>query len=412
MSIQEELILEASRCINCKHQPCVAACPAGNHIPEMLGLVKQGKFEEASETLHQTSTLGEMCGVLCPHEALCEGHCTLSKIGKPVQIGFVEDQLALLFKDEVYLPTKKLNHRHLVVGLGPAGIANAIKMAEYGFQVDAIEKEDSLGGAINTHVPTFRYLHEHLKNYQSKLDQLGVHVQYNQVVGKDRCLTDLIEEYDTVFIASGLDLPYKVNLDIEEGITVHYAIDLLNKTKYTKKDLQTSLGQVIGIIGLGNVSTDIARTLLRAGKEVHILYRRTLKESPATKVEIKEVLEDGAVIHELLGPLSYKYEGDKKVLTCEKTRLISIPNSTRSKVEVIPDETEKFILDDLVFATGQVSSFEVFGKSDVKILNKDLDCLTNYPNVYVGGDIVNKEKRIVDAMVSGQMVASIIYNKL
>lgn len=410
MSIQEDLMHEAARCINCKHQPCVSACPAHNHIPEILSMVKVGALKEGRALWHQTSTLGELCGVLCPHEALCEGHCTLSKIQKPVKIGWIEEQLAMLFKEDVYYPKEKYNHRHLVIGLGPAGIANAIKMAEYGYKVHCIEKEPTLGGAINTHVPSFRYEHFRLDNYQSRFDKLGITVSFNTLVGKDVLLDDLIKQYDTVFIASGLDLPSEVEFTKDADIPVYYAIDLLNKNRYSKEELKNLLGQKVGIIGLGNVSVDISRTLRRLGKEVHIIYRRTLAESPATRKEIKEAVDDGAIIHELLGPLSFRRNNQVKVLECEKTCLITDPLSSRSKVQAIEGEYEFFELDDLVFATGQKSSYEAFKNSSIRLVKGEHDYLTNYKHVYVGGDIVNKEKRIVDAMVSGQTVASLIHN--
>ncbi len=411
MSIKEDLMQEAARCINCRHQPCVTACPAHNHIPEILSMVKIGALKEARALWHQTSTLGELCGVLCPHEALCEGHCTLDKIHKPIKIGWIEEQLAMLFKEDVYYPTTKTNHRHLVIGLGPAGIANAIKMAEYGHHVDAIEKESSLGGAINTHVPAFRYEHERLQNYESRFEKLGIHVTYNMRVGVDLFLDDIINQYDSIFIASGLDLPTEIDITYDADLQVYYAIDLLNRTKYNLDDLKNLLGKKVGIVGLGNVSVDIARTLIRADKEVHIIYRRTLAESPATRKEIMEAVNDGAIIHELFGPVSFSRNHETKVLDCEKTCLIKEPDSNRSRVGIVQGENVQFELDDLVFATGQKSSYQVFRNSKVKLIKGEKDYLTNFDHIYVGGDLVNKEKRIVDAMVSGQTVASLIHDR-
>jgi len=412
MGFAEDLLLEAGRCINCQNQPCVNACPAHNHIPEFLRKIRAGAFNDAREIWHETSVIGEVCGVLCPHESLCEGHCTLNKLNKPIKIGWIEEQMAMLFKDTVDYPTQKINKKHLVIGLGPAGITNALRMAEFGFEVHAIEKESSLGGAIFTHVPTFRFDHLRLSHYTNRFEKLNIQVQYNTAVGKDVYLDDLIKAYDSIFIASGLDLPTEIDISHDSDIKIYYAIDLLNRDLYSIADLSKLLGKTVGIVGLGNVSVDIARTLIRAGKEVHIIYRRTLKESPASPSEIMEAVNEGAFVHELFGPVSFTKGSTKKILDCDKTCLVRDPDSNRSRVEILQGESQQFELDDLVFATGQKSSFQVFKDSKVVLLKGNADYLTNFENVFVGGDLVNKEKRIVDAMVSGETVAKIIKERI
>ncbi|MDD3477949.1 MAG: FAD-dependent oxidoreductase, partial [Candidatus Izemoplasmatales bacterium] len=193
---------------------------------------------------------------------------------------------------------------------------------------------------------------------------------------------------------------------------IHYAIDLLNKNRFTVDDLAKKLGHVVGIIGLGNVSVDLSRRLIRAGKEVHIIYRRTLAESPASRREIMEAVHEGVAIHELFGPIAFRRKETKRMLDCQRTCVIRDAETGRNRVEALEGENVAFELDDLVFATGQISSGEVFDGSSIKLFRGEKDYLTSYPHVFVGGDFVNKEKRIVDAMVSGQTVATLIRNRI
>ncbi|MBU1145465.1 MAG: FAD-dependent oxidoreductase [Firmicutes bacterium] len=407
MVLKEEFIAEAKRCLNCKHKPCVEACPAHNPIPEFMKKIQIEDFEGARDLWHTTSNLPEICGILCPHESLCEGHCTLEKLNKPLRIGWLEKEIALLFKDKVDIPLRKINHRHLVIGLGPAGIANALKMAEYGYIVDAIDADDSLGGAIYKFVPDFRFNQTILKNYMTRFKELQINVQYNTMVGKDIFLEDLMKQYDSIFISAGLDLPFEVDIE-QEDVRIYYAIELLNKELYQYEDLKNGLGHKIGIIGLGDVAVDMARTLARLEKEVHIIYRRTLEEAPATRKEVLQAISEGVMIHELFGPISFKKGPQTKILDCDKTCLIKDLKSNRSKVVVLPNEKVQFELDELIFATGQMSSDTVFRGSKLLLDPLKGPYFTNYENIFVGGDRVNEFKRIVDAMVSGLEVAKII----
>ncbi len=406
----EAMIAEASRCLNCKNTPCMASCPAHNPIPEFMKLIKNNEFRQARDLWHKTSNLPEMCGVLCPKETLCEGHCTLNKVNKPLNIGYLETEIAAMHTDVTDYPLAKNGKSHLVIGLGPAGLANALKMAELGYEVHAIDGDSHLGGAIYHSVPDFRFEQDTLKVYEKRFKDLGIVVDYFTIVGKDVFLDDLIPKYDSVFIAIGLDLPIQVDIE-HEDVKVHYAIDLLQKKRYTKADLKALLGNRVGIIGLGNVAIDIARVLAKIGKEVHIIYRRTMDEAPASYREIAEALEDGVVVHELLGPISFRKSESHKVLQCEKTCLIKDPSEPRGRIEIVPGEFQEFLLDDLVFAVGQKSSDLVFKGSSIRLNPTRGCCFTNNEKVFVGGDRVNKDKRIVDAMVSGTEVAVKIWSR-
>ncbi len=406
----EVMVAEAKRCLNCKNTPCMASCPAHNPIPEFMSLIKNSEFKQARDLWHKTSNLPELCGILCPQETLCEGHCTLNKVNKPLKIGYLETEIAKMHSLVTDYPLIKNGKSHLVIGLGPAGIANALKMAELGYEVHAIDGDSHLGGAIYHSVPDFRFDQNMLKVYEKRFKDLGIEVKYDTIVGKDVFLDDLIPKYDSVFIAIGLDLPIQVDVE-HEDVKIHYAIDLLQKKRYTKAQLKAMLGKKIGIIGLGNVAIDISRVLAKLGKEVHIIYRRTMDEAPASFREIAEALDDGVTVHELLGPISFRKSESHKILQCEKTCLIKDPLDPRGRIEIVPGAYEEFLLDDLVFAVGQKSSDLVFKGSSVRLTPEKGCCYTNNTKVFVGGDRVNKDKRIVDAMVSGIEVANKIWNR-
>jgi len=277
-------------------------------------------------------------------------------------------------------------------------------MAEFGFAVTAIEKEKSLGGAILSHVPSFRYDKERLLRLEETMHKLKINIIYNHTVGKDSLLEQLKTQYDSIFVATGLDLPSKVRMDVSEEINVYYAIDLLNQNHYSFEKLNQLLGHTVGIIGLGNVSVDMARTLIRLGKEVHIIYRRTLLEAPASQKEIMEAVHEGVIIHELFGPVSFKKGDKQKILTCDKTCVITDPITNKKKVTSLSTQST-FLIDDLIFATGQQSSHLAFEHTDIDSSILTNSFMTNDPQVFVGGDLITGENRIVDAMVTGHKVA-------
>ncbi len=402
MDPREELVAEAKRCLDCKHKPCQAACPAHNRIPEFMSALKKDDFSAARAIWAETSNLPELCGALCQQETMCEGACTLNKIKKPIRIGFVEAGVARLFSTEVNVPTAVNGRRHLVIGMGPAGLANAIAMAETGCQVDAVDANARIGGAIWNLVPSFRFDADDLTAIEAKLAKLHVSIRLGFVVGRDVTLTELIAAYDSIFIAHGLDSPQIVSGF--SGENVFYAIDLLDRVRHTSADLKRLIGPKVVVVGLGSVAIDMARTLVKLGKNVTIAYRRTLAEAPASPKEIAEAIADGVQIVELANPTSF-HDGS---LHCERTMLVRDDASPRGRIVAIPDSDTEHEIDSLVFATGQVSSDALFQGTGIRLCPEVSLCATNHPKVFVGGDRVIREKRIVDAMVSGMEAAALI----
>jgi NADPH-dependent glutamate synthase beta subunit-like oxidoreductase len=294
----------------------------------------------------------------------------------------------------------------LVIGLGPAGIANALEMAKDGYAVDAIDANSDLGGALENLIPEFRFDKTLLQGIKQKFAKLEIRPLYNKRVGVDLFLTDLLPLYDSIFVACGSDLPQFSDLE-GENLPVYYAHDLLNRSRYSPAQIAEKIGKNVVIIGLGNVAIDMARVLIRLHKTVTIVYRRTQAEAPAGKKEVAEALKEGIRILDLSLPTRWISENGTRRLLCVKTKVIT---NELNQACVVNCEGEEFSLDtdDLIFATGQKSSDDVFNGTDIRLKSGSSPYATSNPKVFVGGDRINHHKRIVDAMVSGIEVASLI----
>ena len=399
MPTKEAMIAEAKRCLQCPAAPCTVACPAHNPIPAMMKRVREGDFSGAHELWKATSDLPEICGRLCQNDRLCVGHCTMNWKKAPLQIGVLEAGVADLFLDE--MPEKPVPNgkRHLVVGLGPAGLANALEMAKHGYFVETVDANAELGGALRTHIPEFRFDDSILSVYERRLSALGVKSRWNTVVGKDVFLNDLLPQFDSVFLACGSDLPQEADFD-PAGIPLWYAHDLLNRTLHSPEELASRLGKDVVIVGLGNVAVDMARLLVRLGKNATIVYRRTLGDAPADPSEIEAALAEGVQIRELRIPRECRLENGKRSLDCDRTAILVRPDGTKA-VETVPGYAETLPIDDLVYATGQKFSDLALSGTGIVPRPDVSPWSTSHPRVFLGGDRVNRDKRIVDAMVSG-----------
>ncbi|HOW37645.1 MAG TPA: FAD-dependent oxidoreductase [Bacillota bacterium] len=399
MNTREDFVAEARRCLQCKNAPCVVACPAHNPIPRFMKAVREGGFAEAKTIWDETSVLPEICGRLCQNETLCVGHCTMNKLGAPLKIGELEAAVSDLFPLDIPSMSPPNGRRHLVIGLGPAGLSNAMEMAKMGYFVDAIDANPDLGGALINLIPGFRFDHRILERIRHKVEAMGIRIQYGVEVGKTVLLSELLPRYDSVFIACGSDLPQGAEIETH-GVPLWYAHDLLDRQRYQPSDLKEMLGKAVAVVGLGNVAVDMARVLVRLGKRVTIVYRRSVNEAPAGRHEIQAARDEGIEIRELRLPRSCSIASGKRSLLCDRTAVVVALDGTKT-IETVPGSGERIELDDLVYATGQRSSDTVFNGTDL-VLRPDLSPYsTSNPNVFVGGDRVNRHKRIVDAMVSG-----------
>ena len=311
---KEEAMEEAERCLNCKNAQCVKGCPVAIDIPGFVGQIKEGRFEEAYQTISKSSALPAVCGRVCPQESQCEGKCVRGVKGEPVSIGKLERFTADWARENNIKPqpaTEKKDHKVAVIGSGPAGLTCAGDLAKMGYDVTIFEALHEPGGVLVYGIPEFRLpksavVAKEIENVKA----LGVTIETNVVVGKSVTIDELINEegFDAVFIGSGAGLPKFMGIPGEQANGVFSANEYLTRSNLMKafdenSNTPITRGKKVAVVGGGNVAMDAARTALRLGAEVHIVYRRSEEELPARVEEVHHAKEEGIIFDLLTNPV-------------------------------------------------------------------------------------------------------------
>ena len=311
---EEEAKAEAARCLNCKNAQCMKGCPVSINIPAFIAQVKEGNFEEAYHIISQSSALPAVCGRVCPQESQCEGKCIRGIKGEPVAIGKLERFVADWARENDIKPKKaeKLNgHKVAVIGSGPAGLTCAGDLAKLGYDVTIFEALHEAGGVLIYGIPEFRLPKQKVVAAEvENVKALGVKIETNVVIGKSVTIDELMENegFEAVFIGSGAGLPMFMGIPGEQANGVFSANEYLtrnNLMKAFREDYDTPIahGKKVAVVGGGNVAMDAARTALRLGAEVHIIYRRSEAELPARKEEVHHAKEEGVQFDLLCNPV-------------------------------------------------------------------------------------------------------------
>ena len=295
----EEAQTEAARCLHCKNPRCVAACPVGIDIPSFIEKIKFGDIPAAATVIARDSSLPAVCGRVCPQESQCEGSCVLGIKGESVSIGGLERFTADYCAENDCTPQVEVEKladapKVAVVGSGPAGLACAGDLAKSGIKVKVFEALHRLGGVLEYGIPEFRLPKDTvLKREIDALVAMGVEFETNVIIGRTLTIDELFEKegYDAVFVGSGAGLPKFMGIPGENFNGVFSANEFLtrnNLMKAYRDDYMTPIrkGGKVCVVGGGNVAMDAARTALRLGADVHIIYRRTEKELPARREEV------------------------------------------------------------------------------------------------------------------------------
>ncbi len=339
---------EAMRCLNCKKPGCRQGCPINNDIPAFIGLVAEGKFEEAYWKVRETSSLPAICSRVCPHENQCEGSCIRGKSGKPVAIGLIErfmsDWMVYHQKNMLAECALPIGKKVAIVGSGPAGMTAAYHLAHAGFACTIYESLPVVGGMLKVGIPPFR-LPRHILNAEfSVLKSCGVKLVHNVVIGRDVTLDQLKNEhgYDAVFIGIGAHTSRKLGVEGEDLAGVRHGVDYLREVLSGHK---VDIGNNVVVVGGGNVAIDCARVALREGSEnVFILYRRTIEEMPASNEEIHHLQQEGVKIEFLAAPVKIVGENGRMTgIECQRMELGPPDDSGRRRPVVI--EGSNFIID-------------------------------------------------------------------
>ena len=299
---QEEAQAEAARCINCKNAQCIKGCPVAIDIPKFIHEVKEGQFAEAAATIAKSSALPAVCGRVCPQESQCEGKCIRGIKGEPISIGKLERFVADWSRENGFVPAKpeKTNGKKVaVIGSGPAGLTCAGDLAKMGYEVTIFEALHEPGGVLTYGIPEFRLpklgvVRPEIENVK----KLGVEIETNVIIGKSVTIDELMDEegFKAVFIGSGAGLPKFMGIPGENANGVFSANEYLTRSNLMKAfrddyDTPIFIGKKVAVVGGGNVAMDAARTALRLGAEVHIVYRRSEAELPARVEEVHHAKE-------------------------------------------------------------------------------------------------------------------------
>ena len=422
---KEEAMCEASRCINCKNAQCVKGCPVAIDIPGFISEVKNGNIEAAYQIISQSSALPAVCGRVCPQETQCEGKCIRGIKGDPVSIGKLERFVADWARENGIKPevsAEKKNKKVAVIGSGPAGLTCAGDLAKMGYDVTIFEALHEAGGVLVYGIPEFRLpktavVAKEIENVKA----LGVKIETNVVVGKAVTIDELISEegFEAVFIGSGAGLPKFMGIPGENSNGVFSANEYLTRSNLMKAFDENSNTPImkskkVAVVGGGNVAMDAARTALRLGAEVHIVYRRSEEELPARVEEVHHAKEEGIIFDLLTNPTEIiaDEKGWVTGMKCIRMELGEPDASGRRRPVEVPDSEFIMELDTVIMSLGTSPNPLISSTTEGLDINK-WKCIvaqeetgkTTKEGVYAGGDAVTGAATVILAMGAGKAAA-------
>ena len=429
---KEEAMEEAARCINCKKAKCVQGCPVNIHIPEFIHEVKEGNFEEAYKVISKSSALPAICGRVCPQESQCEGKCIRGVKGEPISIGKLERFVADWAREngiKPEAPTEKNGKKVAVIGSGPAGLTCAGDLAKLGYDVTIFEALHKAGGVLVYGIPEFRLpksavVEKEVENVKS----LGVKIETNVIIGKSVTIDELMDKegFEAVFIGSGAGLPMFMGIPGENANGVFSANEYLTRNNLMKAfrddyDTPIAKGKKVAVVGGGNVAMDAARTALRLGAEVHIVYRRSEAELPARVEEVHHAKEEGIIFDLLTNPKEILVDENDHVkgMKVVKMELGEPDASGRRRPVEIPGSEYEIELDTVIMSLG-TSPNPLISSTTIGLDTNKRKCIiadeetgkTTKDGVFAGGDAVTGAATVILAMGAGKAAAAGIHEFL
>ena len=418
----DEAVAEAQRCLNCKNAHCVQGCPVSINIPGFVEKVKEGDFAAAYQVISESSALPAVCGRVCPQESQCEGKCIRGIKGEAVSIGKLERFVADWARENNIRPVgaaEKKGKKVAVIGSGPAGLTCAGDLAKMGYDVTIFEALHEAGGVLVYGIPEFRLPKENVvKKEIENVLSLGVKIETNVIVGKSVTIDELLNEegYSAVFIGSGAGLPKFMGIPGENANGVFSANEYLTRSNLMKAFLADSATPImeskkVAVVGGGNVAMDAARTALRLGAEVHIVYRRSEEELPARVEEVHHAKQEGIIFDLLTNPVEILEDekGWVKGMKCVRMELGEPDASGRRRPVEIPGSEFTLELDTVIMALGTSPNPLISSTTEGLETNKRKCIVASEENgqtskaaVFAGGDAVTGAATVILAMGAGK----------
>ena len=405
-----EAIDEAKCCLQCKVPQCEKGCPIGNHIKEFNHQLSMGNLGSAMEAINEVSNLPAICGRVCPHEKQCQGHCVMNRKGTPIQIGRIESFIAD-FDTQMRLTREpvpqKTRGNVAVIGSGPAGLTVAGDLARKGFAVTIYEGQPEPGGVLMWGIPEYRLPKDVVRSEIKKIAELGVNFINNTLVGENGINVDTIfaQGFDAIFMGTGTAIPQ--NMDgvpgaklrgVSQSTYLLHQVNAYNEGAIGREMVPAKAGERVGVIGGGNVAMDAARTAIRLGCDVTVIYRRTQEEMPAIQAEYEDAVKEGV-----------KFWWKSTV-----TEFIDNGKGRLGSVRIQSEDGERTEPFDRIFlAIGSrpanrivstTKGIEVDEKGYVKVLERPYG-MTTRRGVFAGGDVVHRPQTVVMAMKAAKDVA-------
>lgn len=428
---KEEAMAEANRCLHCQNARCKANCPVGVQIPDFIALLKDGKVGEAASKIMETSLLPAICGRVCPQEKHCEGNCILKEKFGSVNIGMLERYTADTARKEGLLkapvcaePTGK---KVACIGSGPSAIAAAAELARKGHKVTVFEALHAFGGVLRYGIPSFRLPREVIDHEIETVKAMGVEFKTDVLIGATTRISELLKEFDAVYVGSGAGLPTMTGIPGENAVGVYSAnefltrINLMQAYKFPATDTPIKVGKNVVVLGGGNSAMDAARCAMRLKPEtVTVAYRRSAAEMPARAAEVAHAKEEGITFEYLVTPKEILKDenGHVKGLKCTRNELGAPDEKGRRKPVEIAGSEFVMPVDTIIVAIGQKPN-PIIAKTTPElkttergVLELDAEGKTTLPGVYAGGDIIRGGATVLLAMKDGIEAAGRIHKYL
>ncbi|MBQ6385918.1 MAG: NADPH-dependent glutamate synthase [Lachnospiraceae bacterium] len=421
---EEEAVAEAARCLNCKKAKCISGCPVNIRINDFIAQVKERNFEEAYQIISESSALPAVCGRVCPQETQCEGVCIRGVKGEPVSIGKLERFVADWARENGIRPkpaAQKNGHKVAVVGSGPAGLTCAGDLARLGYDVTIFEALHKAGGVLTYGIPEFRLPKDEVVAKEvENVKSLGVTINTDVIIGRTESVDELLDQgFEAVFIGSGAGLPMFMGIPGENANGVFSANEYLtrnNLMKAFRDDYDTPIykAKKVVVVGGGNVAMDAARTALRLGAEVHLVYRRSEAELPARVEEVHHAKEEGIIFDLLTNPVEILTDENDNVTGIRCIRMELGEPDASGRRRPVPIEGSEFETEcDAVIMSLGTSPNPLISSTTVGLDTNRRKCIiadeetgaTSREGVYAGGDAVTGAATVILAMGAGKVAA-------